>query len=215
MLLLLLCLIPYFFKYLFCNYDFFKTHLYIISFYSEIVSIPSPVLVPRLRILVHLFFNLPSSSNSSTTFSPSSSSCPFSDSNILAFDSFTFKFSFKYATKSVAVTIPKGLFISLFSTTSKCLTLFCIITSAAASTGNLESIVTNGEDIIFFINIVLLLLLLLVSLTHTFLTKSRSVTIPVGLLLLSSITTSELTLLSLIFFDASRTELRMPIVSIF
>src|SRR5919107_3301569 len=34
-----------------------KIHLYIISFYSEIVSFPSPVLVPHLRILVHLFVN--------------------------------------------------------------------------------------------------------------------------------------------------------------
>src|SRR5918911_4490166 len=72
--------------------------------------------------------------------------------------------------------------------------------SAATSTEALESIVTKGEDIIFFISI----LLLFASLTHTFRTKSRSVTIPIGLLLFFlSTTTSELMLLSLIFFDAS------------
>src|ERR671938_351732 len=72
--------------------------------------------------------------------------------------------------------------------------------SAATSTEALELIVTKGEDIIFFISILLLFALL----THTFRTKSRSVTIPIGLLLfLLSTTTSELMLLSLIFLDAS------------
>src|ERR1051325_4399419 len=61
------------------------------------------------------------------------------------------------------------------------------MTSAATSTEDLESIVTKGEDMIFFISI----LLLFASLTHTFRTKSRSVTIPIGLLLF------------LIFLDAS------------
>src|SRR5829696_331913 len=58
MLLLLLCLIPYFFTYLFCNYDIFKIHICSISFYSKkFFSFPSPVLALRFHILVHLFAN--------------------------------------------------------------------------------------------------------------------------------------------------------------
>ena len=44
--------------------------------------------------------------------------------------------------------MPSGLFISSFSTTSKCLTLFCIIMSASTPIGDRASVVTNGEDIV-------------------------------------------------------------------
>src|SRR5215210_1438761 len=56
--LLLLCLIPYFFKCLFCNYDISKIRLYSISFYSKkFLSISNPVLVLHFHILVCLFVN--------------------------------------------------------------------------------------------------------------------------------------------------------------
>lgn len=52
-------------------------------------------------------------------------------------------------------------------------------------------------------------------LVHTHLTKSRSVTIPIGLWLSLSNTTKELNLLSLIFIDACWAELRMLTFSSF
>jgi hypothetical protein len=63
------------------------------------------------------------------------------------------------------------------SITSKCLTLLLNIRSIAADGDNLESIVTNGDDItsLFVTRFVGR------SLIHTFLAKSRSVTKPAGL----------------------------------
>jgi hypothetical protein len=43
--------------------------------------------------------------------------------------------------------MPIGLFVLLLSTTSKCLTLYCSIISAATNADESELIVIRGEDI--------------------------------------------------------------------
>jgi hypothetical protein len=106
--------------------------------------------------------------------------------------------------------MPNGLFMSSSFTTSKCLTWFCIIISAATPTSEIASVVTRASDIISRTE----LSLLLASWTHTFLTKSLSVIMPT-VLLLASITTSELTFLSRIFIAASWADKDASIVSSF
>src|SRR5690349_11710605 len=83
--------------------------------------------------------------------------------------------------------IPRGL--SALSILSKCLTLYCNIMSAAFDTDELALIVIRGEEDIISLFVTALTGL---SLTHTFLTKSRSVIKPCGLPSAST-TTNEVT----------------------
>src|SRR5436309_12231423 len=80
-----------------------------------------------------------------------------------------------------------------------------------SSADELDLMVISGEDriLVFFT-----LLVVTFSITHTFLTMSRSVIRPNGMPSLSSITTNELTSLSLIFFAVSWTEEDTLIASI-
>jgi len=91
-----------------------------------------------------------------------------------------------------------------FSTTRRCLILFFKSRSAACSDVELVLIVTSGEDGISETRIELMFTSYS-SMTNTFLTISRSVTKPIGLLCLST-TTRELMSLSFIFFAACLTE---------
>src|SRR5215207_492316 len=117
-----------------------------------------------------------------------------------------------YRVKSSGVNIPIGrsaLLVDL-STTSRCLTLFCNIRSAAIDGDSLESIVIRGEDI----NSLFVTVLKRISLMHAFLTKSRSVIRPLRLPSLST-TNNELTFFSFIFLADSCTDSDSPMVSIF
>src|SRR6476659_4859477 len=115
-----------------------------------------------------------------------------------------------YFVKSSGVIIPIGLFMSteLSSITSKCLTLHLNIISTAVDGDDLESMVIRGEDIM----LLFVTSLVRTSLIHTFLTKSRSVTRPIGLPSVLR-TSNELTFLSFIFFAVSCIEADSSIVS--
>ena len=90
--------------------------------------------------------------------------------------------------------MPICLFMSteLSSITSKCLTLHLTIISAAVDGDDLESMVIKGEDIM----LLFVTSLVRTSLIQAFLTKSRSVTKPIGLPSISSTATNSLSYLS-------------------